>query len=274
MVPGVGGATAELGRLLRADELGLIVLEVCLLLGVGHLAVGVGGALALVPELEGHLPHLLLLFLDGAQLLVPEGSRAHGADVAAEFRTGGRLGHRLAECQVVLTAGILPPHAHDPDHERHARRAEVLAHVDDELGQQVRVTDKAFTLLTLRLLGIVIAVDHVIEPLEPDEAGDLMTLLGIIGGADARGVCQHALHVLYHQTVILPRVRVGVRVLLDVTGRARVSACGWRTVIMIEGLAAPGRLDEQHRRVRGPVEREAEGVFGTDLATVLGRIPT
>lgn len=41
---------------------------------------------------------------------------------------------------------------------------------------------------------------------------------------------------------------------------------------MVEGLAAPGGLDEEDRRIGGPLHRQTEGVFRSDLAAIGRRV--
>ena len=59
MIPAIGGTALQHGGFVLGDQLGLVVLEISLLLRLGHLAVGIGRALALFMWTVARLFHAL-----------------------------------------------------------------------------------------------------------------------------------------------------------------------------------------------------------------------
>ncbi len=111
-------------------------------------------------------------------------------DVALEFRHGGRfaLGDR-DRVLVHLFLGLA--RSQDTDDKRHLRRLVLAADVLDE-GDHV--------VLVVRL---EVFVELVVETLEPDKAGDLISGGRVIGGVILLQVVEHLMHRLVHQAIEL-----------------------------------------------------------------------
>ena len=251
------------------------------MLGLVHRAVLVRAVLVLDPEQVAHLFHLGVFLVDRGEVLRPEGCGLHRGDIAFEFRQrcGGR--HGFAEGDRVAL-GIQAVHAEHADDEGHLGRLEVLAHVADEIGQPLAVF-RVIPGLAIRAVGIGAAVHEVIEALEPDEAGDFITLGGNAGRADALGIGQHAFHVVDHITIeaaaflcLLGFLHLDVLALLfhlfDLCLAEHIGPGTGRAEFGVEAPAAPRGLDEEHRLLERGIHGQAERELGADLAAGLGGI--
>ena len=129
-------------------------------------------------------------------------------------------------------------------------------------------------------VGIGVAVHEVVEALEPDEAGDFITIGGIVGRADALGIGEHAFHVVDHEVIeaagflrLLGLLRLDVLALflhlLDLRLAEHVGSGAGRAELGVQAPAAPRGLDEEDRLLERGIHGQAEGELGADLAAVL-----
>ena len=110
----------------------------------------------------------------------------------------------------------------------------------------------------------------VVEALKPHKSGHLMSGSGVIGRVVFLEVLEHLADRFIHH----PPVEAGI--LADVLGVLRlllfVVQCvgpggGWAKII-IDGLASPGRLDQEDRAIQFLCHGEAEAEFRSDLGGV------
>jgi hypothetical protein len=116
MVARVRGAALPQRDFGRRNQVGFVLSQELLFLRLGHRPVRIGVLLMFRVEVVLHLPHLVVLPINGREFLRPERSGLHGHDVSLELRHR-RLGrHRPAELQRLGTrAGAV--HAEDANDE-------------------------------------------------------------------------------------------------------------------------------------------------------------
>ena len=222
--------------------------------------------------------------------MVPVVFGEHGRDVARELRELRRGSHGLTEFAVnaripFLVRPILfdrAAYTHDADDKGQFRRGEILAHIPDEVDQHLTVLGVAAGLCAVRVGA---AVYHVVPALKPDETGQLIAFLGVVGRVDALDIAQHLVDMLHHQAVILAGLlgAIGLGLnevlalfleVLQLLGVELVgTGAGW-TEIRVQRLAAPGGLDDEDRLIHVLLHVNAEGQLRPDLRiTTRGAVP-
>ena len=146
------------------------------------------------------------------------------------------------------------------------------------MSQQARV-------FIIVLIRVRCPVDEVIEALEPDKAGHLITGLLVVFRTDPLGIRQNLPHVLHHHPVkytrggvlfilpFLPLFKLGNPVsslgvlvphILNLLGQFVLPGTG-RTELGVERPAAPGSLDNQNGLLQLFLHEDSEGELRPDL---------
>lgn len=194
-----------------------------------------------------------------SQLVVPALLGPHGVHVACAFRQLCGCGHRFAEALVtgrflVAICHIdLAANSHDPDHERHLRGIEFLAHILDEMGQQLTVNVVALFRIVVRVNTLDVA-EHVFD------VGHHLAVFDTGLGVDF-GLVLFDGFPLRPGEFNLPFIEL-------------LGAGARRAEIGGQVAAAPGRLDQQDRVAHALFQREAEGEFRADLRSFHRRTET
>ena len=187
-------------------------------------------------------------------LWVEQGGAFEGFGIA--FKFGNRVDKALS-CTHIGLFGILRSfvertiHAHHPDHDFHVGRLEFLAQVIDQHDQIFAVGFAARF------------VEQIVVALKPDETGDFIPGLFVVGREEFFEVANGVVDILHEGAIHIAHV-FGL-------GAGEWSRAGWPP-ILVEAGAAFGGFDEEDLLGQCLRHEIAKGIFGADFPTELGGV--